>query len=144
MPDIPRTGCSAPTDEPPRRPPCRPADARRAVQRAVTERCRARHLPLRQQTMDDALLVTSELTTNAIVHGGGITGFDVEVDSGGVRVSVSDRSDELPVATAPVDGHAPTRRHGRGWPIVCHLARDVRVCELPCGGKRITAVVPLG
>ncbi|MEU2353249.1 ATP-binding protein [Streptomyces misionensis] len=144
MPDIHRTGRSAPTDEPARRPPCRPADARRTVQRVVTERCRARHLPLRPQVMDDALLVTSELATNAIVHGGGITGFDVDVDSGGVRVSVSDRSDELPVATAPADDHTLTRRHGRGWPIVCDLARDVRVCELPCGGKRITAVVPLG
>ncbi|MEW2623237.1 ATP-binding protein [Streptomyces sp. NPDC048106] len=128
---------SIPVEEPPRR----PADARTAVRRAVAERCRARHLPLDPEAMDDALLVASELTTNAIVHGGGITGFDVDVDSAGVRVSVSDRSTELPVAQAPPPG-CP-RRHGRGWPIICHLSRDVRVCELPCGGKRITAVVPL-
>jgi anti-sigma regulatory factor (Ser/Thr protein kinase) len=91
--------------------------------------------------MEDALLVTSELTTNAILHGGGITGFDVDVDSGGVRVSVSDGSDEMPMAAPPADG--PGRPGGRGWPIVCRLARDVRVAQLPCGGKRITAVVPL-
>ncbi|MFY4722385.1 ATP-binding protein [Streptomyces sp. LaBMicrA B280] len=128
-------------DEPHRRPPCRPADARSTVRRVVAERCRDRHQPLGPGAMDDALLVASELTTNAILHGGGITGFDVDVDSAGVRVSVSDRSTELPVArTTPPDRF---QRHGRGWPIVCHLARDVRVSELPCGGKRITAVVPL-
>ncbi|MFH8342207.1 ATP-binding protein [Streptomyces sp. AM6-12] len=128
-------------DEPGRRPPCRPADARSTVRRVVAERCRARHQRLGPGAMDDALLVTSELATNAIVHGGGITGFDVDVDSAGVRVSVSDRSTELPVAPAAAPDR--TQRHGRGWPIVCHLARDVHVCELPCGGKRITAVVPL-
>ncbi|OIK26250.1 ATP-binding protein [Streptomyces malaysiense] len=128
-------------DEAPGRPPCRPADARHTVRRVVAERCRARHQSLGPGAMDDVLLVTSELTTNAILHGGGITGFDVDVDSAGVRVSVSDRSAELPVAPASPPGHS--QRHGRGWPIVCHLARDVRVSELPCGGKRVTAVVPL-
>ncbi|QHC28000.1 ATP-binding protein [Streptomyces sp. HF10] len=132
---------SIPVDEARPRPPCRPADARRTVRRVVADRCRARHQRLGPGAMDDALLVASELTTNAIVHGGGITGFDVDVDSAGVRVSVSDHSTELPVARTSPPGHAQC--HGRGWPIVCHLARDVRVSELPCGGKRITAVVPL-
>ncbi|UFR06514.1 ATP-binding protein [Streptomyces sp. Go40/10] len=121
--------------------PSRPAEARRTVERVMTERCRARALPCPAEAVEDALLVTSELTTNALLHGGGITGFDVDVDSGGVRVSVSDRSDELPVARRPADERG--RPGGRGWPIVCRLARDVRVAELPCGGKRITAVVPL-
>ncbi|RRQ74572.1 ATP-binding protein [Streptomyces griseofuscus] len=128
-------------DEPHCRPPRRPADARSTVRRVVAERCRDRHQSLGPGAMDDALLVASELTTNAIVHGGGITGFDVDVDSAGVRVSVSDRSTELPVTRTTPPG--PSQRHGRGWPIVCHLARDLRVSELPCGGKRITAVVPL-
>ncbi|MYU07923.1 ATP-binding protein [Streptomyces sp. SID8366] len=132
---------SIPVGEAHHRPPCRPADARRTVRRVVAERCRARHQPLGPGAMDDALLVTSELTTNAILHGGGITGFDVDVDSAGVRVSVSDHSTDLPVMRTPAPDHV--QRHGRGWPIVCHLARDVRVSELPCGGKCITAVVPL-
>jgi anti-sigma regulatory factor (Ser/Thr protein kinase) len=123
--------------------PCRPADARRTVRRAVAERCRDRALVCAGQALDDALLVTSELTTNAILHGGGITGFDVAVDSGGVRVSVSDRSDDVPVATARPDESDRCAAGGRGWPIVCRLARDVRVAGLPCGGKCITAVVPL-
>jgi len=70
----------------------RPAEARRAVERAVSERCRATHTPCDAQALSDALLVTSELTTNAILHGGGITDFDVTVEGRGVRVSVSDRS----------------------------------------------------
>ncbi|MEU9479290.1 ATP-binding protein [Streptomyces sp. NPDC048191] len=138
-----RTSSSTTLREPCRRLPYRPADARRAVQRVVAERCRARAIPCGADTIADALLVTSELTTNAILHGGGITGFDVDVDSGGVRVSVCDRSDALPVAVPPVDARGRARPGGRGWPIVCRLARDVRVAQLPCGGKRITAVVPL-
>lgn len=143
MLDKHRTSSSTRLREPCRHLPCRPADARRTVQRVVAERCRACALSCGAEAMEDALLVTSELTTNAILHGGGITGFDVDVDSGGVRVSVSDRSDELPVAATPVDERDRARPGGRGWPIVCRLARDVRVAELPCGGKRITAVVPL-
>ncbi|PAZ10952.1 ATP-binding protein [Streptomyces sp. SA15] len=123
--------------------PRKPAEARRVVERAVTERCRATHTPCDAEALSDALLVASELTTNAILHGGGITDFRVDVVGGGVRVSVSDRSDELPVSIAPVDEHGRRRVGGRGWPIVCRLAHDVRVTGLPAGGKCITAVVPL-
>jgi anti-sigma regulatory factor (Ser/Thr protein kinase) len=127
-------------------PPCRPrkpAEARRAVEHAVAERCRATHSRCDADALSDALLVTSELTTNAILHGGGITDFHVDVEGPGLRVSVSDRSEELPVAAAPVDRRGRQRLGGRGWPIVCRLARDVRVTDLPSGGKCITAVVPL-
>lgn len=123
--------------------PCKPAEARRAVERAVNERCRATHTPCDADTLSDALLVASELTTNAILHGGGITDFHVDVVGPGVRVSVSDRSDELPVVHAPVDPHGRRRVGGHGWPIVCRLSRDVRVTDLPSGGKCITALVPL-
>lgn len=122
----------------------RPADARRDVRRAVIERCRDRALTCADETLEDALLVASELTANAILHGGGITGFEVEVDTCGVRLSVSDRSDELPDTTAGLDTEADrSRTGGRGWPIVSLLARDVRVAGLPRGGKCVTAVVPL-
>jgi anti-sigma regulatory factor (Ser/Thr protein kinase) len=123
--------------------PSRPAEVRRAVERAVSERCRATHTPCDAQALSDALLVASELTTNAILHGGGITDFRVTVEGRGVCVSVNDRSAALPVAKTPVDPHGRWRPGGHGWPIVCRLARDVRVTDLPSGGKRITAVVPL-
>ncbi|MFD5158560.1 ATP-binding protein [Streptomyces hawaiiensis] len=123
--------------------PCKPAEARRAVERAVAERCRTTHTPCDTNALSDALLVASELTTNAILHGGGVTDFQVDVDGPGVRVSVSDRSDALPVTVPRTDPHGRIRHGGHGWPIVCRLARDVRVSDLPAGGKRITAVVPL-
>lgn len=121
--------------------PSKPAEARRAVERAVAERCRATHIPCDTDALSDALLVVSELTTNAILHGGGVTDFQVDVDGPGVRVSVSDRSDALPVTAPRTDGRL--RHGGHGWPIVCRLARDVRVSDLPAGGKCITAVVSL-
>ncbi|MFJ7339350.1 ATP-binding protein [Streptomyces sp. NPDC101110] len=123
--------------------PCKPAEARRAVERAVAERCRATRTPCDTDALSDALLVASELTTNAILHGGGVTAFQVDVDDPGVRVSVSDRSDALPVTVPRTDPHGRLRHGGHGWPIVCRLARDVRVSDLPTGGKCITAVVPL-
>ncbi|MDT0437252.1 MULTISPECIES: ATP-binding protein [Streptomyces] len=119
---------------------CLPSEARREVERAVAARRRAADTV----AVSDALLVATELTTNAIIHGGGITDFRVDVDGPGIRVSVCDRSDRLPAAPKAVDD--PQRRGdlgGRGWPIVCRLAREVRVRELPAGGKCITAVLPL-
>ncbi|KUN86081.1 ATP-binding protein [Streptomyces griseoruber] len=123
--------------------PCRPCDVRRAVLRAVTGRCGGGGRPYDEEALSDALLVASELATNAILHGGGVTAYDVDLDGPAVRVSVSDRSDRLPVVARPLDGHGRTRTGGRGWPIVCRLARDVQVSGLPSGGKRITAVVPV-
>ncbi|GKQ35617.1 ATP-binding protein [Streptomyces sp. A012304] len=123
--------------------PCRPADVRGAVRRAVAGRCGATGCPYDEDALSDALLVASELTTNAILHGGGVTGFDVDVEGRAVRVSVSDRSDRMPVAADPLDAEGRQRTGGRGWPIVCRLSRDVRVSDLPSGGKRITAVVPV-
>ncbi|MEU6146814.1 ATP-binding protein [Streptomyces sp. NPDC047081] len=122
---------------------CRPAEARRAVERVVAERCRAARTPCDPAALGDALLVVSELTTNAILHGGGVTDFRVDVTGPCLRVSVSDRSDEMPVTGAQPEARDRHRTGGRGWPIVCRLARDVRVSELPSGGKCITAEVAL-
>ncbi|MDR6978904.1 anti-sigma regulatory factor (Ser/Thr protein kinase) [Streptomyces sp. 3330] len=122
---------------------CRPADVRSAVRQAVSGRCGTSGCPYDEDGLSDALLVASELTSNAILHGGGITGFDVDMDGPAVRVSVSDRSDRLPVTHDPLDEQGRQRTGGRGWPIVCRLARNVKVACLPSGGKRITAVVPV-
>ncbi|MFF9489484.1 ATP-binding protein [Streptomyces sp. NPDC014676] len=124
-------------------PPCRPAEVREAVTRAVSERCRATRTPCDSEALADVLLVASELTTNAMLHGGGITDFQVDVSGPGVRLSVSDRSDELPVVVPSADRQGRRRPGGHGWPIVCRLSRDIRVSDLPAGGKCITAVVPL-
>jgi anti-sigma regulatory factor (Ser/Thr protein kinase) len=47
------------------------------------------------------------------------------------------------VTEAPRDAEGRRRVGGRGWPIVCRLSRDVHVTDLPAGGKRITAEVPV-
>ncbi|MGW2613626.1 ATP-binding protein [Streptomyces sp. NPDC001500] len=122
---------------------CRPADVRSAVRKAVGGRCGAAGRSCDEEALSDALLVATELTSNAILHGGGVTGFDVDVEGRSVRVSVSDRSDRLPVAVGAFDDQGRRRVGGRGWPIVCRLARDVEVADLPSGGKCITAVVPV-
>jgi anti-sigma regulatory factor (Ser/Thr protein kinase) len=113
------------------------------VESAVAARCRATHRPCDTDAVSDAVLVASELTTNALLHGGGITDFRVDVVGPGIRVSVSDRSAEPPVVVPPADRHERRRPGGHGWPIVCRLACDVHVSCLPSGGKCITAVVPL-
>ncbi len=120
--------------------PARPAEARRAVERVVTE---CGHPTCDAGALSDAVLVASELTTNAILHGGGITDFQVDLEWPALRLSVCDRSHDLPVAVPPVDAEGRRRVGGRGWPIVCRLARDVRVADLPSGGKCITVVVAL-
>ncbi|WP_063740666.1 ATP-binding protein [Streptomyces flavochromogenes] len=93
----------------------------------------------------DALLVTSELVTNALRHGGGLTGFGVEVDPGAVTVTVADASRELPRlmggrwaerASGPAEG-------GFGWPLVRLLAQEIRLSLPPEGGKTIEVRLPL-
>lgn len=122
--------------------PGSPADVRQAVRRALAGRSgdRARD---HDDAVGDALLVASELVTNAILHGGGVTAFEVTPTEREVHLSVSDRSDQLPVPVRRIDGTGRLRAGGHGWMIVCTLASDVVISNLRSGGKRITAVVPL-
>uniref|UniRef100_UPI00404033F3 ATP-binding protein n=1 Tax=Streptomyces sp. f51 TaxID=1827742 RepID=UPI00404033F3 len=122
--------------------PGNPADVRQAVRRALAGRPGEPTHDV-EDTAGDALLVASELVTNAMLHGGGVTAFDVTRTERAVRLSVSDRSDRLPVAVDQFDEIGRMRVGGRGWMIVCTLASDVVVARLRAGGKRITAEVPL-
>ncbi|MFC8094192.1 ATP-binding protein [Streptomyces sp. NPDC057301] len=126
-----------------RRGPRSPAEARGAVRRVLYEQSLARGAACEPDTLSDALLVASELTTNAMLHGGGVTGFDVEVVGEDLYLSVSDRERRRPVALDPIDRQGRHRCGGRGWPIVCRLSRTVLVSDLPTGGKRVTAVLRL-
>lgn len=123
--------------------PRSPAEARGAVRQALSEQSWARGTACAPDTLSDALLVASELTTNAMLHGGGITDFDVKVVGQNLYLSVSDRERRRPVTLDPVDHRGRHRCGGRGWPIVCRLSRTVQVSDLPSGGKRVTAVIPL-
>ncbi|MEU9209709.1 ATP-binding protein [Streptomyces sp. NPDC048415] len=123
--------------------PSSPVEVRQAVRRALEGRARGRDTADDDEAVSDALLVASELTTNAMLHGGGVTDFEVTPTDGEVRLSVSDRSDDLPVETPRTDDIGRIRVGGNGWMIVCRLASDIVISKLRAGGKRITAVVPL-
>ncbi|MGW0366176.1 ATP-binding protein [Streptomyces sp. NPDC002990] len=94
-----------------------------------------------EQIMTDALLVTSELVTNAIRHAGGIVEFSASLSEEGLRLVVADASTELPVTLPRQVGAFGAG--GYGWPLICRLTRSVVVSPVPGGGKRIEVVVPL-
>ncbi|WP_217569574.1 ATP-binding protein [Streptomyces sp. GbtcB7] len=126
--------------------PRSPAEVREAVRDALEEDVRrsgGRDGAGDAVAVGDALLVASELTTNAMLHGGGVTEFEVMLVDREVRLSVSDHSRELPTPAEHPDEPGSMRIGGHGWPIICRLARDITIAELRAGGKRITAVVPL-
>ncbi|GAA1012337.1 MULTISPECIES: SpoIIE family protein phosphatase [Streptomyces] len=74
--------------------------------------------------VDDAVVLTSELVTNAVVHAG--TAADVLClrSDGGVRVEVSDRypEREIPVQSSAVNMGSPDREGGRGLQLCAALA----------------------
>jgi len=88
----------------------------------------------------DALLVTSELVTNAYRHGGGLTGFHARIEADELLMSVADRSTDPPVLRVRAPGEFTTG--GYGWAMVNRLAKRLSVV-LTDTGKRIDVVIPL-
>ncbi|MET8409612.1 ATP-binding protein [Streptomyces sp. NPDC005195] len=125
--------------------PRSPAEVREAVRQALdsARRSRGAGATADATAVGDVLLVASELTTNAMLHGGGVTAFEVIPGEREVRLSVSDRSEDVPTPVRRADGPGTLQIGGHGWPIICLLARDIMISYLRAGGKRITAVVPL-
>ncbi|MFF9428833.1 ATP-binding protein [Streptomyces sp. NPDC014746] len=108
-----------------------PAQARQLVRRTL-----AALGSLRTSQVEDLLLVTSELVTNAHRHGGGLTSFGIAVGRDRVTVSVADASDEPPSHELS----DALRPGGFGWPIVLRLCREVTVDTRP-DGKTVHAAV---
>ncbi|MEU5236085.1 ATP-binding protein [Streptomyces lydicus] len=80
--------------------------------------------PFGEVALTDALLVISELVTNAQRHGGGMTGFRARVTDDHFDVTVEDASPAHP--TLP--GERPVGSvGGYGWPLVRRLATSVAV-----------------
>ena len=101
-----------------------PSIARESVRAA----CRSRFPNL----VDDAMLLTSEVVTNAVKHGGAPVRLSIECDGSGIVVAVDDSNPELP-KTRRTDN----RRHsGRGLLLVQRLAADWGVRQTK-GGKRV-------
>ncbi|MFD9217885.1 ATP-binding protein [Streptomyces sp. NPDC087659] len=119
-------------------------DGRPATASAARERVRRLldghpGAPLQPRVVNDVLLVTSELVTNALRHGGGIAAFHAELDGGTVRIRVTDRSTAPPSSAPRRDVTTPG---GFGWPLVRRLSRSVTITPTR-DGKTVEAVLLL-
>lgn len=88
----------------------------------------------------DAMLVTSELVTNAVRHGGGLRGFSARMAADELTLWISDHSDDFPSARDPGRSAQPG---GYGFPLVTQLCLSVAMERNPHGGKTVIAVIRL-
>lgn len=107
-----------------------------AARRLVARQCRAWGM---DAVADRAMVVASELTSNAVQHAGTDIDITVAEVAGSLRISVRDRGGEAPSSIAP---KLPRQlsEGGRGLPIIAALATDWGV--FPFGdGKTIWAAI---
>lgn len=123
-------------------------EARRYVLGVLRDRADRGGAAVGERILGDVLLVVSELFTNAVRHGGGVTLFEVTAGAHEISVSVGDRSADLPatpshrrVRLGTGEGIADGEG-GYGWSLVRELA-DVITLVLQGDGKVITALLPL-
>ena len=90
------------------------------------------------EASSDALMVLSELVTNAITHGSGPVRVNLEPGDGVVRLEVSDAGRQIP-RTLPYD---PEAIGGRGLRIVGRIAPRWGIRD-DADGKTVWAEVPL-
>lgn len=105
-------------------PPVRSAVA--AARRHVERACREWHL---EALEDNALLLTSEVVTNAILHGTGAVRLQMHRSASRLRIEVGDDDPELP--SAQDSGNA--LESGRGLMIVNTLSTDWGAEQLGAG-----------
>src|ERR1700728_646040 len=104
--------------------------------RAVVEDCiRAWRVPV---DADAAVLLTSELVTNAVTHGspsaaGTFVLLTVAWDAAGLRVDVHDGSGDLPVLDGPIDETQAEAETGRGLLGVTSLSAEWGFYATPAG-----------
>jgi anti-sigma regulatory factor (Ser/Thr protein kinase) len=94
--------------------------------------------PLPPSAMEDALLLVSELVTNAVRHAPGPCVLTLADWRPGLTVAVSDTSSAQPVARPP---DLSTGSGGFGWHLLHRIARQVEVRPDPAGGKTVTAAL---
>ncbi len=98
------------------------ADVRKFVTSELRRRCRG-------DLVDDAVLVATELATNAVLHAGGVVAVRVDGIAGGVRIEVHDRTRVPPVLLRSNDD-AMT---GRGLRLVGAVATRWEATPTPEG-----------
>ncbi|MFF0481946.1 ATP-binding protein [Streptomyces sp. NPDC004435] len=108
----------------------RPAQARRMIA------AHARLWRLPDVATDSAMLIASELVTNAVVHGRGSVGLRVALADGELRIEVSDESSVEPRLKTAADDDLS----GRGLFLVAVTARDWGVIN---NGRTVWAVLPV-
>jgi anti-sigma regulatory factor (Ser/Thr protein kinase) len=86
-----------------------------------------------RSVLDDALLLTSETITNAVVHGGPPIVLAVECTGAALEIRVRDGSSGLPRRTTP----AAMSQHGRGLLLVETLSDDWGVDPAGPTGKEV-------
>ncbi|MFG3281386.1 ATP-binding protein [Streptomyces sp. NPDC048111] len=92
-----------------------------------------------RESVENVLLVVSELVTNALRHAGGATALRFTADPSTLHISVQDPSPEPPCERRPdMRGHDG----GFGWLLVRNLARSVAVKPCGDGGKRVCVALP--
>jgi anti-sigma regulatory factor (Ser/Thr protein kinase) len=88
--------------------------------------------------LDDAVLLTSELVANAVLHAGGPIGVDVELEPGPparIRIEVSDDSPVSPT----IRDYGSGASTGRGLALVARLASRWGVDPVEPAGKAVWA-----
>ena len=98
-----------------------------AARRFVAEQCVA--LALAPERCDDALLLTSELVTTAVLHGRSDVCIEVEVRDDVLHVSVLDENSRHPTPVA----EDPNALDGRGLALVEVVADRWGVDDRPLG-----------
>jgi len=88
------------------------------------------------ETVNRAVLLTSELVSNAIIHGTSSGELAVDRTEGRLRLAVTDRSQKVPTMMS----HGPQDAHGRGLAIVDALADQWGV-DLLDSGKIVWATL---
>ncbi len=88
--------------------------------------------------VDVALMVASELVSNAVDHAGTALTVTVSRRADGVTVAVGDRCNALPLLRA----HDPFAVRGRGLQMVDALAVHWDCTADPAGGKTVWAEIP--
>ncbi|SDJ55141.1 ATP-binding protein [Streptomyces indicus] len=122
-------------------PPSSAAEARSRIRRLLSSRLgRSDDDLCKDVRVTDILLVTSELCSNALAHGGGIAAFRARFEEGGLALDVADHSFRLPVTRAESSPHlAPG---GYGWRLIHRLAGRASV-TLCSDGKVVSVWMPL-
>ncbi|OEJ30263.1 hypothetical protein BGK67_01820 [Streptomyces subrutilus] len=116
----------------------RPVAAARDATRAFLTRAARLRAPAKDASMDNVLLVVSELVANAIRHAVGPCALHLELLEGSIDVCVTDHSPQSPRPRTPgSDGTG-----GWGWFMIKRLATHIRIKPVPAGGKTICAELP--